>query len=349
VDTPDTASSMLAPKDETEQPVVLGSEATSLPLEQPRRLVPDFVFAPVEPSPSLYGLGGNPGLGISPPDQRQLPEELTAEFGTRDRLKKWLPLLAALVLVGGIFGFLLKPGGHGQSNPAPAQTAEAGRPLGLYVDPAAGQTWRVLWNPNATALHDARGVRLFVREKDDGRADDQSGDDQNPIDLSARDLASGSYEYRPMGNDVTFRLEVIDQAGRVSAESFRLMRAASPVTASAPSPPPPLGSGANTMLSPTAGGAGRFIQPRAIYRAPPVVASGIRPRIKGTIPIDVRVHIDTRGRVISATPVTRQHSGLDEYLAGRAVQAARLWRFEPARENGKPVEGVLVIHFTFQK
>jgi TonB family protein len=167
-------------------------------------------------------------------------------------------------------------------------------------------------------------VQLFVREKDD------KGDDQNRIDLSARDLASGSREYRPAGNDVTFRLEVVDRTGRVSAESFRLMRAVNPV-------PPP------TAPAP------RATQPKPIYKAPPVVAAGIRSRIKGTIPIDVRVQIDARGRVVSATLVTRQHSGLDRYLAGRAVQAARLWRFEPAREDGKAVAGSQVIHFVFDK
>jgi outer membrane biosynthesis protein TonB len=91
------------------------------------------------------------------------------------------------------------------------------------------------------------------------------------------------------------------------------------------------------------------MQPKAIYRAPPVIAAGIRPRIKGTIAIDVRVHIDARGRVVSAAPVTRQHSGLDQYLAGRAVRAARLWRFEPARESGKAVEGTQILHFVFDK
>ena len=80
-----------------------------------------------------------------------------------------------------------------------------------------------------------------------------------------------------------------------------------------------------------------------------MIAAGIRPRIKGTIPIDVRVQIDARGRVVSATPVTKQHSGLNEYLASRAVQAARLWRFEPARENGKAVAGTQIIHFVFEK
>jgi protein TonB len=310
------------------------SKAAEVPVlqrEYPRRLVPDFVPSPVEPAPSLFGLGRNAG-----PDRSPSTEELPTEQRTRERLSKWLPLLAALLLLGGILWFLLQPGGHGplnSANPVPAQTGETARPIGLYVDPA-GPAWRVLWNPNATALHDARNVQLFVREKDD-----QKGDDQNRIDLSARDLASGSYEYRPAGNDVTFRLEVIDQAGKVSAESFRLVRAANP-----PTPPP----AANASPSPT-GAVAQITQPKAIYKAPPLVAAGIRPRIKGTIPIDVRVHIDANGRVVSAAPVTKHYSGLDQYLAGRAVQAARLWRFEPARENGKAVAGTQIIHFVFEK
>ena len=136
---------------------------------------------------------------------------------------------------------------------------------------------------------------------------------------------------------MTFRLEVIDQAGRVSAESFRLVRAVNPPAPSpaADAPPSPISEAVPAT------------QPKASYRAPPVVAAGVRPRIKGSISIDVRVHIDASGRVVSAAPVTKQHSGLDQYLAGRAVAAARLWRFEPARENGKAVAGTSTIHFTF--
>lgn len=294
------------------------AEAPAVTNEPPRRLVPDFLPSPVEPAPSLYGLG-----------QTFLPEESTKENEAREPFKKWLPLVAALLLVGGIVWLLIRPGGYGPSSPAipgAAQTAQAERPLGLYVDPA-GQNWRVLWNPNATALRDARNVQLFVREKDD----------QNLIPLSDRDRASGSYQYRPTGNDVTFRLEVVDKAGRVSAESFRVMQvpgAPAPAVA-APAPAPETTA--------------RITPPKAVYKAPPVIASGIRPRIKGAIPIDVRVQIDARGHVVSATPVTKQHSGLDEYLAGRAVQAARLWRFEPARENGKPVAGTRILHFVFEK
>jgi TonB family protein len=67
------------------------------------------------------------------------------------------------------------------------------------------------------------------------------------------------------------------------------------------------------------------------------------------IPIDVRVQVDAHGKVTAATPVTKQHSGLETYLATCAVKAARLWRFEPAREGGQPAPGSTTIHFVFEK
>jgi hypothetical protein len=278
--------------------------------ERPRRLVPDFVPSAVEPS------------------RTPRPEPVLTASSTGKRERNWWPLLAAIFLVSGGAWFFLQPKLHLASGSVPAAaTSAADRPLGLYVDPA-GQTWRVSWNPNATALRDARTVQLFVRE----------GDDQNRVDLSPGDLASGMYQYRPAGNDVTFRLEVTENSGRVSAESFRLERAAAPVPAPAAIPPPP----------PAPAVAARIIEPRAIHRVPPVVPVSIKPRINGTIPIDVRVHIDAAGRVTAATPVVKQQSGLHAYLAGRAVEAARLWRFEPARENGKPVPGTETIHFVFE-
>jgi hypothetical protein len=251
-------------------------------------------------------------------------------------LKKWLPLLAALGIVGGVLWFFVQQAWHTPANPSPVPTTEITRPIGLYVDTQAGQTWRVSWNPNATALHNARNVRLFVRERSAQSSDDLASGDQNPIDLSARDLAAGSYQYHPVGSDVTFRLEVTEQSGRVSAESFRIVKA----QAAAPAPAPRLEPVPNTA---------RMAQPRATYKAPAVVAAGVRSRIKGVVPIDVRVEIDTHGRVTAATPIAKAHSGIDSYLSSRAVQAAKQWRFEPARQDGKAVEGSQILHFVFEK
>ena len=141
--------------------------------ERPRRLVPDFVPLMVEPSRT----------------PRPEPALLAATSTAGKRERNWWPLLAAILLAGGGACFLLQPEPPCAFEPrARGGDPAADRPLGLYVDPA-GQTWHVSWNPNATALHDARTVQLFVRE----------GDDQNRIDLSPHDLAAGIYQYRPAG------------------------------------------------------------------------------------------------------------------------------------------------------
>lgn len=301
--------------------------------ERPRRLVPDFAPSPVAPPPiappqgeASYAPGPSaPPLLFAPRDRIFEDEEQPSAW---KRLLKRVPLVAALLLAGGGLWWILQPSNRPPQTTAPAASNEPARPLGLSVDPM-GKTWGVSWNPNATALRDARSVQLFVRD----------GDDQKRVDLTPRDLAAGTYTYQPTGNDVTFRLEVADNSGRISAESFRLERNAA--TAAEPAARPAAETAPPVVVHRT--------EPKAIHRAPPIIAAGVRPRIAGTIPVDVRVHVDERGRVTSAAPVTKPHQGLDAYLAESAVKAARLWRFEPATENGKPVPGTQTIHFVFQR
>ena len=204
----------------------------------------------------------------------------------------------------------LAAGGFAESRRGGNQSSRS--TSGAYAD-GSGQTWRVSWNPSATALQGARGVSLFVRD----------GEDQNRIDLAPQDLASGTYQYQPKGQDVTFRLEVTGKTGQVSAESFRLVKTGPP------EPAKPVQAKAEAPRAPApAAESRRFTPPRAIHKAPPVVPASIRPRIRGSVPIDIRVRVDTRGRVVSAAPVTKPHFGLNAYLAGtgsfsRAAMALR--------------------------
>lgn len=169
-------------------------------------------------------------------------------------------------------------------------------------------------------------MKLFVRDGE-----------QSQIDLQPQNIQSGTYLYTPKGRDVTVRLEVVDKSGHLSAESFRLVeRAPAPVLPVAAPVPLPAEKPAATA-------------PKAIHRVPPVVPASVRPRIHGSIPLDVRVKIDAHGRVTSAVPVSKPHTGVESFLATRAVYAAKQWRFEPAREDGKAVPGTEIIHFVFDK
>jgi hypothetical protein len=241
--------------------------------------------------------------------------------------KKW-PFMAAVLVVVAAVGLVWQQASH-RSAPQPAHVAEAApaRPLGLYVDPT-GDAWRVTWNPSATGLPGARTVKLFVRDGDEP---------SHVFELTPADLQAGAYQYAPKSHDVMFRLEVTDAAGRVSAESFRLVNSAPPAPAPAPAgatAPPP---------------AGEIIPARATHRVAPVVPASIKPRLHGSVPVEVRVKIDARGRVTSAVPVVKPHTNLDIFLASRAVYAAKEWRFEPARQGNHPVPSSQIIHFVFGK
>ncbi len=295
------------------------ANAFTPPTLRSRRLVPDFV--PETVKPAEYRITGEPEAG---------PREPGPDLETpRANWTKWWPLPASLLVAGASLWLLLSPtpGRIGTSPAAPAVSkTEVARPLGLFAA-KTGDAWRVSWNPNATALRDARSVQLFVRE----------GDEQTRIDLPPQALASGAYEYKPLANDVMFRLEVTDKAGHVSAESFRFEREIPPPAPATGTPPPAVQK------------APKATAPRATHKVPPTIPDSVRSRITGTVVVEVRVRIDSRGRVVSATPLGKRRGGLDSYLAGRAVEAARMWRFDPARENGKPTTGEQTIRFTFTK
>jgi len=277
------------------------------------RLVPDFIPSP---QPAPRSPLPEPVFSFLQPPTEDLKHD------SRGFLARRWPILAAVLLVGAGAAVFLQQAGHRIAGPqtAPiADTASTAYPIGLYVDPS-GQNWRISWNLSATALQAAREGKLFVRD----------GDDQTPIDLSPTDLQKGSYQLQVKSSDVTVRLEVTDAAGHLSAESFRLKTVdKAPVEEATP--------------------ASSRTPPVAIHKEAPVVPSSIRPRIRGRIPVDVRVQIDAQGRVTSASPLTRAHSGLETYLAGRAVAAAKQWRYKPARQNGNAVAGTEIIHFNFEK
>jgi len=280
-----------------------------------RRLVPDYApgsESDAAPSAFVHSL---------PEPYRQRDDTAPA----RSLLSRpWLWIAAAALAGAGLW--FVPQFQKAISQPLETGTAEAApRPLGLYVD-SSGPSWRVLWNRAATASGGARDVKLFIRD---------SGE-QNEADLAPGDLETGMHEYKPHGNDILFRLEVTDRQGRLSAESFRLLRtpALTPIEAvSAARPSLPVKS----------------IPPRPIHKVAPVVPAGIRPRIPSRLPMDVRVDVDAKGRVVSAAPVSRHRTGLENYLAQCAVKAALLWRFYPATAEGKPVPGSEIIHFEFSR
>jgi hypothetical protein len=172
-------------------------------------------------------------------------------------------------------------------------------------------------------------------------------DSHERIPLDARQIREGAATYRPIGDDIAFRLELSLPDNSLSIETYRVLvkprdtAAVMPPAIKKSAMPPP----ATPPASPPKEG---YMEPEVVNRVAPEVPEGIRPRITSPQPIDVRVSIDSAGRVTRATPL--QHGeGLINYLGGRAVAAARKWTFTPAKQGGKPVAGSRTIHFVFEQ
>jgi TonB family protein len=78
----------------------------------------------------------------------------------------------------------------------------------------------------------------------------------------------------------------------------------------------------------------------------PSTPSNVRNLISEDVQINVRVEIDATGRVVRAEPVSK---GKHDFLTSLALEAARQWRFAPARQASQNVSSSAVVGFQFKK
>ena len=86
--------------------------------------------------------------------------------------------------------------------------------------------------------------------------------------------------------------------------------------------------------------------PTPLRQVTPVVPSNIISFLRSPVTVRVRVSIDRSGRVVSAMPIVPP-GGINEYLAGSAASAARMWTFQPARRGDALLASETVLNFTF--
>ena len=79
-----------------------------------------------------------------------------------------------------------------------------------------------------------------------------------------------------------------------------------------------------------------------IQQVLPNPAQSARDTIRGTVRVAVKVQVDESGAVTQATIDSR---GPSQFFADRALQAAPLWKFSPAKQDGRPVPSEWLLHF----
>lgn len=102
------------------------------------------------------------------------------------------------------------------------------------------------------------------------------------------------------------------------------------------------GSGSNIGGAGERGHRGRMSRPKLLYMVEPEYSEEARKsRFQGTVVL--RIVVDTGGRATEVHVVHGLGLGLDE----KAIQAVGLWRFEPARQDGKPIPASAIVQVTF--
>jgi len=89
-----------------------------------------------------------------------------------------------------------------------------------------------------------------------------------------------------------------------------------------------------------------YVPPQPLRQARPVVPRNLKALISREIPIEVDLSIDETGKVIRAQPLSG--AGVLQTSLGRlAADAARLWKFQPARRGDRNVPSEIRIQFQF--
>jgi TonB family protein len=105
-------------------------------------------------------------------------------------------------------------------------------------------------------------------------------------------------------------------------------------------------SGAPLSSATTANAPGADSDGLVIERVTPKITPGALRSVQGKIKIQVKVKVDETGRVTDARLKSR---GPSRFFAERALEAARGWKFEPARENGKPLASQWMVEFDLSR
>jgi len=126
-----------------------------------------------------------------------------------------------------------------------------------------------------------------------------------------------------------------------------------PLAPTAIVPPPALPPRSEPVIppaapSPVAPSVTNFAGPQITYRVNPSVPLDVRALMTGETQIDVTVKLDAAGKVTDAQ-VTSAQGAAARLVTAEAIKAARLCRFQPARENGRPVSSRMVLTFRFRK
>lgn len=120
-------------------------------------------------------------------------------------------------------------------------------------------------------------------------------------------------------------------AGSIEKSGERKRAASTP----APSPNPVRSEPPTTSSS-------GVVRAKVVHQVLPEAPQKARDTIQGKVRVSVKVHVDESG---SVTAATFDSPGPSQYFADRALKAAQLWKFVPAKMDGRNVPSEWILRF----
>jgi TonB family protein len=109
-------------------------------------------------------------------------------------------------------------------------------------------------------------------------------------------------------------------------------------------PPPQPAAAARFLIGVTP--VSPVVPPHPIRQVRPQLQGNVKKMLTREVDIQVRVLVASSGRVTKAEPLGAK-GAVEEYLGTAAAAAARAWKFEPARQDGRATAGEIVLQFRF--
>jgi hypothetical protein len=103
------------------------------------------------------------------------------------------------------------------------------------------------------------------------------------------------------------------------------------------------GSSLKSGLAP----AHRYEPPAITKRVTPSYPPSLRGTVLTATSVQVRVGIDESGNVVTVTPLPEERAA-PPLIMKSALDAARMWKFKPARSNDQPVPSEMILEFRFR-
>lgn len=89
-----------------------------------------------------------------------------------------------------------------------------------------------------------------------------------------------------------------------------------------------------------------YSPPQPMREVQPSVPANASSEVTSLVEVEIRVHIDDKGAVVSAEPLPGKRP-VSSLLVGAARSAALRWRFEPAWKGSRPVASELILKFQY--